>query len=165
MRNQIDKGIFDAYIAAGQMLNSLIRRIEEVDKLKKNHKAYLPAREELVRAARDYDEKLKELVRNMVRTIEKENNNPAPSDPWFATLHGDFVMLSFEMYRKLFDELRTICLTTWFYLNQTDGVDNESCHYQAIKDMLEILEQFREQWEKTEIYHWKACERNEKNAR
>ena len=167
MNNEFTKQVYYAYIEAGQMLLNLIRRIEEMDKLKRNHKAYLYAQNELIKAAGDYDERLEEVRQKMARAIAEVNKDVTPPVDWIKALLGNFVMLPLDRYKKLYDGLINICIATSLHLKQTNGMDNKSCHYQAINAFLKALCDLKDnwdEWDRTEVYHWHPGEESDDYA-
>ena len=142
----------EAYKEVSEMLYYLTTKIIRMEGLKKNHRAYLPVLDEVFALGKNYNQELLGIINEM--TDAAVDGMRELEEPKALVLNGDFLLMTSEHFKKMLWQLHSLCFTTRMYLAQTNGEDNESIHYEAIQDMLKVLEKIEDDWERTKANHW-----------
>ena len=140
MNNEFTKKMFDAYCKNGRMLYSLIMCIQEIERLKKNHKAYLPAQEEVIGLAEEYDRRRRILAKEVGEAFDEvRRKNEFPENYGVMAFNGDFILMSMEHYKDLLWETKQLYSTLEMYLCDMDDKRGTKL-YKTVKAIADILE-------------------------
>ena len=147
--------LYDSFRDTAKMLLSLIKMIEKEDALKKNHRAYLPVREQIAKTGRQYEAELNKIMNEIMNEMKEHEEQAAESDHKddLMALHGDFFLASYDFLMTLYAQIESLYYAVKIFREQHAEKPIRE-NYDPLKDLEEIIFEIKDKWDHTIVTDW-----------